>query len=363
MKKKIGIIVLALTSALLMTGCGANGAKKETKDGSKASAAKAVGLEVNLKNGYVALSEKKEMSDDTEYLALEVNVKNTSDKKIYLSDENFALYQKGDDEKIKPERTYDFAISYDYKDTLFTELSEGKSTTGTIVFEVKKGKTYKLAVSKTSPSLAQKEKDIEISVDLKKYDKTTSNFTEAENALAAYIDVVFLNKANAAYGKLVSTGKDEAIETAKKAFVKNFKDSFMDFRPSDEQASAAYDQFREAQAKRSSYKLTIIGFYDNKAQVNVKLNALSRENIRRLIGDYESAYFDTTDDYDYKKAEEDAYNKYKEILDKSDLVESNDKLNIVMSKKDGKWDIKMKNVDASQNEYLLQSYIGDVMDY
>jgi len=140
MKKKIGIIVLALTSALLMTGCGANGAKKETKDGSKASAAKAVGLEVNLKNGYVALSEKKEMSDDTEYLALEVNVKNTSDKKIYLSDENFALYQKGDDEKIKPERTYDFAISYDYKDTLFTELSEGKSTTGTIVFEVKKAK-------------------------------------------------------------------------------------------------------------------------------------------------------------------------------------------------------------------------------
>jgi hypothetical protein len=41
--------------------------------------------------------------------------------------------------------------------------------------------------------------------------------------LAAYIDVVFLNKANAAYGKLVSTGKDEAIETAKKAFVKILK--------------------------------------------------------------------------------------------------------------------------------------------
>lgn len=115
--------------------------------------------------------------------------------------------------------------------------------------------------------------------------------------------------------------------------------------------------------KRSSYKLTTVGFYDNKALVNVKLDALSRENISRLIGDYESAYLDATDDYDYKKAEEDTYNKYREILDKSDLVESSDKLNIMMSKKDGKWDIKMKNVDDSQNEYLLQSYVGDVMDY
>lgn len=85
--------------------------------------------------------------------------------------------------------------------------------------------------------------------------------------------------------------------------------------------------------------------------------------VPHLIGDYESAYLDATDDYDYKKAEEDTYNKYREILDKSDLVESSDKLNIMMSKKDGKWDIKMKNVDDSQNEYLLQSYVGDVMDY
>lgn len=120
MKKKIGIIALALTSALLLTGCGGSGAKK---DDAKTSAAKAAGLEVNLKKGYYALSDKKETSDDTAYIALEVNIKNTSDKKIFLSQENFAMYQKGDDEKIKPERTYDFATSYDYKDTLFTELS------------------------------------------------------------------------------------------------------------------------------------------------------------------------------------------------------------------------------------------------
>ncbi|QIW50627.1 DUF5105 domain-containing protein [Lactococcus raffinolactis] len=360
MKKKIGIIALALTSALLLTGCGGSGAKK---DDAKTSAAKAAGLEVNLKKGYYALSDKKETSDDTAYIALEVNIKNTSDKKIFLSQENFAMYQKGDDEKIKPERTYDFATSYDYKDTLFTELSEGKSATGTLVFEVKKGKTYQLAVSKTSLSVTQKAEDVEIPVDLKKYDKTKSDFTQAEDALAAYIDVVFLNKTNDAYDKLVSTNKDEAIETAKKAFVKDFKDSFMDFRPSDEQASAAYNQFREVQAKRSSYKLTTVVFYDSKALVNVKLEALSRNNIRKIVSDYETAYLDATDDYDYKKAEEDAFNKYKEILDKSDLVESSDKLNISMTKKDGKWDIKMKNVDGSQNEYLLESYIGHVMDY
>lgn len=104
MKKKIGIIALALTSALLLTGCGGSGAKK---DDAKTSAAKAAGLEVNLKKGYYALSDKKETSDDTAYIALEVNIKNTSDKKIFLSQENFAMYQKGDDEKIKPERTYD----------------------------------------------------------------------------------------------------------------------------------------------------------------------------------------------------------------------------------------------------------------
>lgn len=231
------------------------------------------------------------------------------------------------------------------------------------MFEVKKGKTYQLAVSKTSLSVTQKAEDVEIPVDLKKYDKTKSDFTQAEDALAAYIDVVFLNKTNDAYDKLVSTNKDEAIETAKKAFVKDFKDSFMDFRPSDEQASAAYNQFREVQAKRSSYKLTTVGFYDSKALVNVKLEALSRNNIRKIVSDYETAYLDATDDYDYKKAEEDAFNKYKEILDKSDLVESSDKLNISMTKKDGKWDIKMKNVDGSQNEYLLESYIGHVMDY
>ena len=56
MKKKIGIIALALTSALLLTGCGGSDAKK---DDAKTSAAKAAGLEVNLKKGYYALSDKK----------------------------------------------------------------------------------------------------------------------------------------------------------------------------------------------------------------------------------------------------------------------------------------------------------------
>ncbi|GAB2021333.1 hypothetical protein RyT2_04070 [Pseudolactococcus yaeyamensis] len=358
MKKKIGIIALALTSVLLVTGCGANGAKKETKDEGKAA-----GLDVKVKSGYLALSDKKEASDDTEFIALEVNVKNTSDKKIYLTKENFGLYQKGEDEKIKPEESYEFATSYDYKDTLLTELSEGKSTTGTLLFEVKKGKTYQLEVSKTSLGSMQESKDVKIPVDLKKYEKTKSNFTKAEDALAAYIDVVFLNKANDAYEKLISTDKDEAIEAAQKAFAKNFKDDFMDFRPSDEQVSAAYNQFREVQDKRSSYELTTVGFYDSKAIVNIKLDALSRQNINRVIGDYETAYLDTTDDYDYKKAEEDAFNKYKEILEKSDLVESSDKLNISMTLKNGKWDIKAKNVDDSRNEYLMESYIGDVMDY
>jgi hypothetical protein len=365
MKKKLGMIALALTSVLLVTACGAkNDDKKATKDDTKTSkAAQTKGLSVSVENGYYALSSKKGSSDEVQYIALEIKVKNTSDSKMYLSEENFALYEKGDDHKIKPERTYEFAPSYDDRDTLFTELSSDKSTTGTLIFEVKKGKSYHLAVSKTSVDLGKNDKDVEIPIDLKKYEKTKSTFTEAEDALAAYIDVVFLNQSNADYDKLVATNKDEAMAEAKKLFVKAFKDSYMDFRPSDEQANTAFNQFREVQAKRSSYKVTTVGFYQGQAVVNVKMEALSQSNIYKLSSDYQMAYLDATEDFDYKKAEEDAFNKYKEILEKSDLSESNDDVNISITKKDDKWEIKMKNLGEFQNDELLRCYTGEVMDY
>ena len=48
---------------------------------------------------------------------------------------------------------------------------------------------------------------------------------------------------------------------------------------------------------------------------------------------------------------------------KSSIKSSSGAKKFGLTKKDGKWDIKMKNVDGSQNEYLLESYIGHVMDY
>jgi hypothetical protein len=80
------------------------------------------------------------MSDDTEYLALEVNVKNTSDKKIYLSDENFALYQKGDDEKINLKERMTLRYLTIIKTLCLQNFQRGKAQQAQLCLKLKKAK-------------------------------------------------------------------------------------------------------------------------------------------------------------------------------------------------------------------------------
>lgn len=354
MKKKI-LVFSALLLVLVIAGCGGN--TKSTKNDEK-PVAKSKLAEVEIEKGeyVIPFSEDGEGGSNT-YIALQVKVKNKSKEQMYVTAENFALYEKGEDEKINP--------ITDYKSGFKTseeggKLSADKSLKMTILFNVKKDKKYSLNFATNSFDDDDK-KDIELAVDQTQYKDSLKKIDEPKKALDAYMDVVFLNKENGNYDNLVSTDSEEAIKEFKKAFNKVTKDYIVyNYKPTDDELSTLFNNYQESESKRATIETKLIGNTGEKALIEVNFKGLSNDSIIDVIKEYKEEYNDENDTYDSEKSEQYALTKYSEILEKSELGEPRNEIKVLLTKKDGKWDISMKsNVDAS-NESLLRAFTGNV---
>ncbi|MDT1959451.1 DUF5105 domain-containing protein [Carnobacterium divergens] len=354
MKKKM-LLLSVLLITLVVAGCGGN--TKNSKSDDKPIAKSKV-AEVQIEKGeyVVPFSEDGEGGSDT-YIALQVKVKNKSKEQMYITADNFALYEKGEDEKINP--------ITDYKSGFKTseeggKLSADKSLKLTILFNVKKDKEYSLNFATNSFDEDNK-KDVELAVDQTQYKDSLKKLDEPKKALDAYMDVVFLNKENENYDNLVSTNSEEAIAEFKKAFNKVTKDYVVyNYKPTDDELTTLFKNYQETEAKRATIETKLLGNTGEKALVEVKFKGLSNDSIIDIIREYKEEYNDENDTYDSEKSEQYALTKYPEILEKSELGEPRNDIKVLLTKKDGKWDISMKsNVDAS-NENLLRAFTGNV---
>ena len=154
-------------------------------------------VDVKIKGGTYVLPNDE--SSDSKYLALNVEIKNKSDKKLRLSEGDITLYNS-DDEKIKPLNVYD--SNDKFKTMSFEQVSKNKSISGYVVFEVDPKEKYELHYSPLYTDIDAKEKeDVTIKVDAAKY---PDNVEKIEELAKQYVDQVFLNGADSANAGNVS---------------------------------------------------------------------------------------------------------------------------------------------------------------
>lgn len=351
--KKIGWLTVAVFSVIVISGCGG---KTTSNNDKKIEVSKSKIAEMSVESGsyVVPFSEDGEGGSDT-YIALDVKVKNTGKEQMYVSTDDFSLVEKGEDETIAPDTTFETGID----NFVDGKLSAGKSLNGTVLFNINSDKKYTLIYAPDSMDESSKV-DIKTTLDLSKYEATKKELEDPKKALDSYIDVVLLNKENQNYDKYVSTDSEVAKETVKKAYTKSLKDYLVySYKPTEEEINTFFKTFQEIEAKRATYETKVIGNVGKKALVEVTMKGLSNEEISDIFSEYKDEYTDQTDGYDSEKSEQYALTKYSEIIEKSELGESNNDIKVLLTKKDDKWDVSLKSNTDGTNEELLRAFIGE----
>lgn len=358
MMKKVQILVVVVMLGLL-TACGNAGSEgkgKVSKD-KTSNVSKNKAAEVTVEGGSFIDLFGGDSDDEQEYIALNLKVKNTSKEKMFLWDESFYLTEKGDDEKIQATRP-----DYDSELKEFSgDVASGKSLSGTVVFEVDSSEKYTLVFSTNSyDDKGNSLGDVELDLDLSKYEKTKEKLSEPQKALQAYIDVVLLQKENEEYEKLVGNDSEADIAMVKKEYIKDMKDTFYKFRPSDEEYDKAFASYVANQKEAIELELTPAGNVGERAKVEVSFKGVSEREVSELIREFKDEYYEKNDDYDTGKQEEFAFSKLEEIYSEAEIGEPRNDIFITMTKKDDKWVIDFKSDNAYENKDLLKAFLGNV---
>lgn len=352
MKKfKLVIMVMGL---LTLVACG-----NTTKKDSGNATTKSKVAELTIKNGYYVEPIGGDNESGQEYLALDLKVKNTSKNKMFIFDESFYLVEKGEDDKIKP-------VQLDYENkiksfSLAGDLSSEKSVSGTVVFAIDEDKKYDLMFSSSGyDDEGNSHDDVELALDLTKYEKSKKELNEPIKALQAYIDVIFLQKENDDYEKLVANNSKTEIQMVSKEYDNMMKDTFYSYRLTDDDLAKSFESYIGNQKEAVEVELTSAGNIGDVAKVKVDFKGISSQAVNDLITNLKNEYDEKNNDYDSEKREQYAVSKLEEVYSTAEVGEPRNDIFVTMTKKDGKWTIDYKKDDSYENKYLLRAFLGEV---
>lgn len=354
MKMKKFKLIVMIVVLLTLVACG--NTKKETSGN---TTTKSKVAELTIKEGRYVEPIGGDNEDGQDYLALDLKVKNTSNNKIFLFDESFYLVEKGEDDKIKP-------VQLDYENkikgfSLEGDLSSEKSTSGTVVFAIEDDKEYNLIFSPNGyDDDGKSNDDVEIALDLKKYEKSKKELDEPVKALQAYIDVVLLQKENDDYDKLVANDSKTEIDMVTKEYSNMMKDTFYSYRLTDDDLAKAFESYTGNQKEAVEVKLIPAGNIGDLAKVKVDFKGISSQAVNDLITKFENEYDEKNDNYESEKSEQYAVSKLEEVYSTADVGEPRNDIYVTLSKKDGKWTIDYKKDESYENKYLLKAFLGEV---
>ena len=349
-------------------------------------------VDVKIKGGTYVLPNDE--SSDSKYLALNVEIKNKSDKKLRLSEGDITLYNS-DDEKIKPLNVYD--SNDKFKTMSFEQVSKNKSISGYVVFEVDSKEKYELHYSPLYTDIDAKEKeDVTIKVDAAKY---PDNVEKIEDLAKQYVDQVFLNGADSANAGNVSNNNpnsatltpladkkddkkknkdadkgDEFVlggDLAKaksdftKAFTTQFGEEFTYYKPSEAELHTFVDAYAKANAKRAKISYQVKSFFPESAIVYVRPETIGLENIRTydLISKFADEHKADYSNYNdaYSAAEKYILEQAPSQFDSIPLVTSkymeNEGYELKLVKKNGKWVVDTS--DSIGYKSLVRAFSGN----
>lgn len=377
--KKIFTSLSLVLAASALVAC--NSAAKQSADGEAAGNGD---LEVRVKNGMYILPPDE--STEGNYLALNLEIKNTGSKKLEISKTDVTLYNS-DDEKTESLDVYD--SNDKFKSLGFESLSEGKTTTGYVVFEVdSKDESYELHYSPFVYNLDKKDtKDMVIKIDPSKYPDDKEKVAELAKD---YITSVFLNGEATGGSTNVSTKPDKPeivslgssnkeekeekedtkkqsesdwtlandLEKERSEFTKNFIDKFgrefMNYQPSEAELRTFVEAYIKANAKRAKITYTVKEFFPDSATIYVRPETIGLENVKTydLISKFAQEHANEYTNYGdaLKAAEKYILEQMPGQLDSTPLVTDDlsdrNGFRLKLTNKKGKW-----TVDTSDYEY------------
>lgn len=359
MKKFRGISRVILLSSLLLTMTACSGGGETKKAAEKDTKAESSKVEMSVEGGSYIIPDGEKVDDENGFLALDIKVKNKSKDKLDVSSNDFALYDE-EGKKVSSEHVYD--SNDNFKVMSSESLSEDKSFTEPLVFEVKKDAEYELHYKPMYYSDEEKDEGIELKLNTKKY----SDDTKAVQALASqYVTKVFYgsdemkDEDKKAAGKLELANDLEAeSKTFKEEGINILKDEFSDYEPSTAELEKVITQIQQTNAEKGKVTYGFKEFFPESAVIYVRpemvfLDDVDTESITdKFVEENKGKYSD------YSSVQRDA-EKYllQELPAKINEapINTDDNMNgegyqVKLEKKDGKWEINSAN--ESRNYYF-----------
>lgn len=345
-------VVLLSSMFLLLTACSSGETKKAEKKSDTAQNAK---VELSIDEGEYIIPDGESVDDNTGFLALNIKLKNKTDEKLDVSSADFSLYGE-DGEKVSSEHVYDSKGKFKLLSS--ESLSEDKSFTKPLVFEVDKDAEYELHYEPTDYSDGEKAKGVELKLNTKKY---TDNTKAVENLVKQYIATVFYDSDDNEESKLkLSNNLEEERKAFKEDGITILKKGFTNYDASNDEVGKIIAQIQASNAKKAQVTYCFKEFFPEAATIYirpevVKLQKTDKEAIINQFNEENKGKYS-----DYASAQRDAEKyliqelpaKFKEATIHTPDDMNGEGYRVDLEKKDGKWSINSAN--DSQN-YTFKS--------
>lgn len=356
MMKKVFKYALFTAAALSLSACAF--APKQTNNSTPASSQEKKSasngqVEVKVKSGeYV---QPDDDATDSKYLAVELEFKNKTDKKMTISTYDLSVYNS-DDVKVEPKRVYD--SSNNFKSLENQDLAKDKSMSGYLVFEVEEGKRYDLHYAPRSYSSDEEEpEEIELEVNPSDY---PDNVDQAKNVVEDYVNQVFLGgEAKDKDSKKSTKDNDDFVlggdlEKARQefraAFTESIRKRLRHYEFAEGELDPFIDAYIKANAEKANITYTVVEYLPGSIEVKVRPETLA---LKGFNNNYYQSYYDQHPEYKgrdmnelYKAADKALADEMVTKMDSLPLLTSDsistDGYRIKFVKKNGKWVLESK---------------------
>lgn len=319
------------------------------------------GAEVKVSSGTYVVEDDKTPQNGHGYLALKVNVKNTTGQTIDISSDDFKLKQG--DKTISPESLY-----IDGMHNITSEkLDKDDSTSGYVYFKVNKKDKYDL---KFSPEADDSEKDDNLKATTSKVDasKYKDPGESAKKAAKDYVKAVFLNDKKAQDNNNLANNVKEDEKDYQKDFKKGLIGDLDEGKVSDQQADKVFQDYVTDGAKRDTITYKVREADANNATIEIvaKNVNIGDMDFDQLSSNFEKDFMNkhkNDDDINEDEVESEAakyvLDKLPGMISKAEVSTDDDSgYQLKLTKKDGKWEVMTTGSDSYGYTSLRNQFLA-----
>ncbi|WP_338779124.1 DUF5105 domain-containing protein [Metabacillus sp. FJAT-52054] len=341
MIRKGSLLVLTGMLMAVTAGCGGSGEKANAGSG------KSKELDVSVADAsYILTGEDDGVSEkDTGVLMVNLKVKNNSDSAFTISSmDGIKLYQG--EKELSPKRDV-YSSDLGLEPDMPGSIGADKEKTIPAFFEVEKGETYEIGIKPRSENYEDKLKEVTLKLDTEKYADSLDLMEDPAKALTAYIETIYLDKENPDFEKHVSADKRALQEEAKSSFNDGLKSNVYNSIPAQE-VDKHYTSYKSVLAEKAKLKAEPKAYANDRAVVTLEYSTVPLDDSYETMSDLQSEYKEKTNDYDSKKAQSYALEKFDAVLNSLDVQQGRDPLEIKMIKKDDKWSVDTEDYNSER---------------